>query len=99
MEKMEIARKIIDGPQFSEEDAVSMINEYCEHTNAFNGYIYPMGELNEHFTEPREVVLSAFYGGRHNFAGDSFNPNDDWFTYDGYGTHIVTGKQIGRAHV
>ena len=88
MKKMKLARQIIDSSQFFDEDAVGMINEYCDYVNNPDGYIYRMDELNEHFTEPWEAVRSAFYGGRHNFAGDSFNPNDSWFTYNGYGNLV-----------
>ena len=31
-----------------------------------------------------DAILSAFYGGRVGHPQDSFNPNDKYFTYDGY---------------
>ena len=85
MEKMKIARQIIDSSEFFDEDAVGMINDYINYPD---GYIYRMDDFNEHFTEPWEAVRSAFYGERHGFTGDSFNPNDEWFTHNGYGNLV-----------
>ena len=31
-----------------------------------------------------EAVTRTFYGGRYGHKNDSFNPNDDFFIYDGY---------------
>ena len=52
---------------------------------------YDMGEFNELTTyrdDPLEAITRAFYGGRYGFKNDSFNPNDEYFAYDGYGNLI-----------
>ena len=50
-----------------------------------------MDEFNE-FTnysdDPLEAIRRAFYGGRYGHENDSFNPNDDYFTYNGYGNLV-----------
>lgn len=52
---------------------------------------YCMDEFNEltsYADDPLEAITRAFYGGRYGFKNDSFNPNDDFFTYNGYGNLI-----------
>lgn len=44
-----------------------------------------MNMLDEQFDSPWEAIRSSFYGGRYGFDNDSFNPNDNWFRYNGYG--------------
>lgn len=50
-----------------------------------------MDEFNE-FTnysdDPLEAIRRAFYGGRYGHENDCFNPNDEWFAYNGYGNLI-----------
>lgn len=88
MEKMKIARQIIDSSEFFDEDSVLMVNEYCDYINDQEGYIYSMDELNEMFSDVWGALRSAFYGGRHGFPSDGFNPNDDYFTFNGYGNLV-----------
>lgn len=52
---------------------------------------YDMGEFNEltsYQDDPLEAITRAFYGGRYGFKNDSFNPNDEYFAYDGYANLI-----------
>ena len=52
---------------------------------------YDMGEFNEltsYRDDPLEAITHAFYGGRYGFKNDSFNPNDEYFVYNGYGNLI-----------
>ena len=52
---------------------------------------YDMGEFNEltnYGDDPLEAITRAFYGGRYGFKNDSFNPNDEYFAYNGYGNLI-----------
>lgn len=35
-----------------------------------------------------EAVTRCFYGGRYGHKNDSFNPNDDYFCYDGYANNV-----------
>lgn len=52
---------------------------------------YSMDEFNDltdYRNDPLEAITRAFYGGRYGFKNDSFNPNDEYFTYNGYGNLI-----------
>lgn len=52
---------------------------------------YDMGEFNEltdYRDDPLEAITRAFYGGRYGFKNDSFNPNDEYFAYNGYANLI-----------
>lgn len=52
---------------------------------------YDMNEFNEltsYRDDPLEAITRAFYGGRYGFKNDSFNPNDEYFAYNGYGNLI-----------
>ena len=44
-----------------------------------------MDMLGEVWDDPLEAVTRTFYGGRHGFNNDSFNPNDSYFRLNGYG--------------
>jgi len=52
---------------------------------------YSMDEFNEltsYANDPLEAITRAFYGGRYGFKNDSFNPNDEYFAYNGYGNLV-----------
>lgn len=81
-------------------------NEVIEELDSCNGYLgddryYNMEDLDELYngTEPTEILTRAFYGhdadswelGRHEEKiYQAFNPNRDYFTYNGYGNLIST---------
>lgn len=46
-----------------------------------------MDDIDDFLTgkKPSDVIRMAFNGRRHGFPNDSFNPNDEWFVFDGYG--------------
>lgn len=44
-----------------------------------------MDDFNEYMNDAWEAVRSAFYGGRYGYKNDSFNPNDPYFIFNGYG--------------
>ena len=49
---------------------------------------YFMDEFNEltsYQDDPLEAITRAFYGRRYGVRGDSFNPTDEYFAYDGVG--------------
>lgn len=85
-------------------DNEDIFNEAIEDLNAYNGYLgdnryYTMDELDELYTgtEPSEILRRAFYGydeetyitdGSGNREYGQFNPNRDFFTYNGYGNLI-----------
>lgn len=81
-------------------DNEDIFNEAIEELDAYNGYLgdnryYTMDELDEFYsgTEPSEILRRAFYGydeetyttdGSGNREYGQFNPNRDYFTYNGY---------------
>lgn len=85
-------------------DNEDLFNEAIEELDAYNGYLgdnryYTMDELDECFigTEPSEILRRAYYGydeetyttdGSGNREYGQFNPNRDYFTYNGYGNLV-----------
>ncbi len=85
-------------------DNEDIFNEAIEELDAYNGYLgdnryYTMDELDELYTgtEPSEILRRAFYGydeetyitdGSGNREYGQFNPNRDYFTYNGYGNLV-----------
>ena len=81
-----------------------VFNDCMEDLDSYNGYLgddryYDMEELNEFYSgqEPQEILFRAFYG----FDADSwhtdssgnkiygaFNPNRDYFYFNGYGNLV-----------
>lgn len=83
-----------------------IFNECIEQLNSWNGYLnddcyYPMDELDEFYcgTNPSEILCRAFYGydadtwtmdRSGNKMYGEFNPNRDYFKYNGYGNLVST---------
>ena len=81
-----------------------IFTECIEELDSYNGYLgddryYSMDELNEFYNgvEPSEILRRAFYGyDSETYTTDSsgnreygaFNPNRDYFTYNGYGNFV-----------
>lgn len=65
--------------EMSNTDLIRIHNDYCAEVNGWDSHIYTMDELNEelHGTSPDEVARLIFYG--------SFNPNHEYFVFNGYG--------------
>lgn len=79
-------------------------NECIEELDSYNGYLgdnryYDMDELNEiyHDTDPIELLNRAYFGyDAESYVTDangnkqymSFNPNRDYFTFNGYGNLV-----------
>ena len=53
-----------------------------------------MEELDEIYSElsPTEVLRRAFFGGRYGFENDSFNPNDEYVFWNGYGNLVSVNE-------
>lgn len=70
---------------FSEVDKVCAHNEYCDNNNDPDNHIYFMEEFEEILAnvEKMELLRMVFYG--------NFNPNDDYFAFNGYGNLISFG--------
>lgn len=85
-------------------DNEDIFNEAIEELDAYNGYLgddhyFTMDELDEHYIgiEPSEILRRAYYGydaetyttdGSGNREYGQFNPNRDYFTYNGYGNLV-----------
>jgi hypothetical protein len=85
------------------ENDEELFNSTIEELDGWNGYLgdnryYSMDELNEFYSnvEPLELLSRAFYGHDEDYHVDSygnkiygeFNPNREFFTYNGYGNLI-----------
>ena len=86
------------------ENNEDVFNDCMEELDNYNGYLsddryYSMDELDEFYNgvEPSEILSRAFYGyDSETYTTDSsgnreygaFNPNRDYFTYNGYGNLV-----------
>ena len=86
------------------ENNEDIFNDCMEELDSYNGYLgddryYPMDELDElhNGTEPSELLCRAFYGyDEETYTTDrdgnktygAFNPNRDYFRYNGYGNLV-----------
>ena len=86
------------------ENNEDVFNDCMEELDNYNGYLsddryYSMDELDEFYNgvEPSEILRRAFYGyDSETYTTDSsgnreygaFNPNRDYFTYNGYGNLV-----------
>ena len=100
--KEKIIEKIIE--YFKENEEI--FNQCAEELDSYNGYLgddryYSMDELNDfyHDTDPLELLQRAYYGqDEDTYTTDSngnrtygeFNPNRDYFKYNGYGNLVST---------
>ena len=96
----EITADIIEYFKNNEE----IYNDCMEELDGYNGYLgdnryYPMDELNEFYrdSEPLEILYRAYYGrdddtrttdSTGNKTYGEFNPNRDYFYYNGYGNLV-----------
>ena len=88
------------------ENNEDIFNACIEELDSYNGYLnddryYYMEDLNEFYndTEPLELLYRCFYGyDEDNYTTDSsgnktyseFNPNREYFRYNGYGNLVST---------
>ena len=81
-EKVEAIKNIIE--DMDESDAVALHNEYCYETNDYDDEIIEMERFDEicEGMTPSDIASSIFYG--------DFNPNHEYFHYDGYGNFEST---------
>jgi hypothetical protein len=86
------------------EENESILNECMDELDNYNGYLgddryYAMDELNEFFSgsEPIEILQRAYFGrdddtwhtdASGNKIYGEFNPNRDYFTFNGYGNLV-----------
>lgn len=83
-EKVEAIKNIIE--DMDDSDAVALHNEYCYETNDYDDEIIEMERFDElcGSMTPLEVARSIVYG--------DFNPNHDYFHYNGYGNFESTDR-------
>lgn len=90
-------------------------NAAIEELDSYNGYLgddryYSMDEFDELYsdTEPTEILRRAFYGydedtyttdAHGNREYGAFNPNRDYFTYNGYGNLVSADYKDYSAHL
>ena len=81
-EKIEAIKDIIG--DMDDSDAVALHNEYCYETNNYDDEIIEMERFDEicEGMTPSDIARSIVYG--------DFNPNHDYFHYDGYGNFEST---------
>lgn len=107
----EIAADII---AYFEENG-DIFTDCIEELDSYNGYLgddryYSMDELDEFYNgvEPSEILRRAFYGydsetyttdGSGNREYGAFNPNRDYFTYNGYGNLVSADYKDYSAHL
>ncbi len=75
--------------EMSESELLTIHNNYCDSANGYDNYIYNMDDLNELLDgkSPEEIARLIFYG--------DFNPNHDYFTFNGYGNlESITGYNL-----
>ena len=104
-------KKIIEF--FNENEDI--FNSCIEELDSYNGYLnddryYSMDELNEFYsgTEPLELLRGAYYGrdddtyttdSNGNKTYGAFNPNRDYFYYNGYGNLVSSDYKDYSAHL
>lgn len=104
-------KKIIEF--FNENEDI--FNSCIEELDSYNGYLnddryYSMDELNEFYsgTEPLELLRGAYYGrdddtyttdSNGNKTYGEFNPNRDYFYYNGYGNLVSSDYKDYSAHL
>lgn len=97
------------------ENNEDIFNDCIEELDSYNGYLnddryYEMEMLNEFYqgTEPIEILYRVFYGcDEDNYTTDSsgnrtygeFNPNREYFRYNGYGNLISANYKDYSAHL
>lgn len=74
----------------SDSDIVALWNDYCDAANYPDDRIYNMYDFNDIFsgTEPEEIARRVYFGNDENREGSSFNPNRDYFYFNGYGNPV-----------
>jgi hypothetical protein len=91
-----------------------LFNTAIEELDSYNGYLgdnryYSMDELNEFYrdSEPLELLQRAYFGrdndtwstdSSDNKAYGEFNPNREYFTYNGYG-NLVSSDYKDYSHL
>ena len=95
MEKYEKQKKAFEDLRDGEK--ITLLNKYMESANYTDSMIYPMDEIDELLNghTPYEISRLAFYGNKFGYERDNFNPNDEYFSFNGYGTLVsISGYDL-----
>ena len=95
MEKYEKQKKAFYGLYDGEK--ITLLNEYLGNVNYTDHMIYFMDEIDEilYGITPDNIIRLAFYGNRFNFEQDNFNPNNEYFSFNGYGNLVsISGYDL-----
>ena len=72
---------------------LDQFNEIMGELGYYDNRVYSMNDFDEMFVgSALEAILGAFHGRRFRFTRDSFNPYDEYFTYDGYDNLVSIHK-------
>lgn len=64
---------------------LGQFNEIMVELGYYDDEVFYMEDLSEVFGhDVEEAIRAAFYGGRYGFSQDPFNPNDVYFSFNGY---------------
>ena len=78
-------------------EKIALLNEYLYDVNYSDKALFPMDEIDGllAWNTPQEIIRLAFYGERFGYENDNFNPNDDYFSFNGYGNLVsISGYDI-----
>lgn len=77
-------------------EMVNLWNEYCDRNNYYDDRIYYMEEIDEIMNgqDVTYILNRAFFGHDQWSEESSFNPNRDYFTFNGYG-NLISMDAIG----
>ena len=68
---------------------VEQFNEIIRELEYYDDEVYNMNDLGELFPgDAEDAIRAAFNGGRYGYNTDQFNPNDEYFIFDGYGNIV-----------
>jgi hypothetical protein len=87
-----------------------VFNDCMEQLDSYNGYLgddryYEMYELDEFYSEckPSELLMRVFYGYDEDTSSENnhteFNPNREYFRYNGYGNLVSADYKDYSAHL
>lgn len=64
---------------FDDSELIELHNEYCDNVNDYDNRFISMWDFDEEmrYNSPSDIAQMICYG--------EFNPNDDYFKFDGYG--------------
>ena len=106
MKRTEAIEAIINYFEENEEE----FNSCIEELNSYDGILgddeyFPMEMIDEFYqgVEPRELMNRIFYGHDADTSSENnyteFNPNSEYFTYNGYGNLVSTDYKDYSAHL